>query len=121
MILRPKNRKLTGSGVRKGGINTDHTLQVATSVDQRPIFRFSYVKSESSVINFKAMIFQDALTQNMVKIKVQQSLYRPITGSVGYRRLRFPYFMTAHEGGKWSALCTGRFHPPGNIPGILFC
>jgi hypothetical protein len=32
--MRPMNRKLTGIGVKKGGVNTDHTLQVVTSVDQ---------------------------------------------------------------------------------------
>ena len=44
------------------------------------------------------------------------------TGPEGSRKLRFPDFVTtAQDGGRLSALRTGRFYPPGNTPGIRFC
>ena len=40
----------------------------------------------------------------------------------GSRKLRFPVFMqTAQDGGRLSALRTGRPYPPGNTPGTHFC
>jgi hypothetical protein len=36
--------------------------------------------------------------------------------------LRYPYFVTtAQNGGRLSALRTGRFYPSGNTPGTHFC
>ena len=47
---------------------------------------------------------------------------RAWTGPEGSRKLRFPDFMTmAQDGGRLTALRTGRFYPPGNIPGTHFC
>jgi len=44
------------------------------------------------------------------------------TGPEGSRKLRFPDFVTtAQDGGRLSALCTGRLLPPGNTPGTRFC
>jgi len=44
------------------------------------------------------------------------------TGPEGSRKLRFPDFITtAQDGGRLSALCTGRLYPPGNTPGTHFC
>ena len=40
----------------------------------------------------------------------------------GSRKLRFPDFVTtAQDGGRLSALRTGRLLPPGNAPGTHFC
>ena len=44
------------------------------------------------------------------------------TGPEGLRELSFPDFVTtAQDGGRLSALSTGRFLPPGNNPGTHFC
>jgi hypothetical protein len=44
------------------------------------------------------------------------------TGPEGSRKLRFPDFVTtAQDGGRLSALSTGRFLPPGNTSGTHFC
>ena len=44
------------------------------------------------------------------------------TGQEGSRKLRLPDFMTmVQNGGRLSALRTGRFLPPGNTPGTHFC
>jgi hypothetical protein len=44
------------------------------------------------------------------------------SGPEGYKKLRFPDFVTtAQDGGRLSALRTGCFLPPGNIPGTHFC
>ena len=44
------------------------------------------------------------------------------SGPEGSRKLRFPDFVkTAKDGGRLSALCTGRLYPPRNIPGTHFC
>ena len=43
-------------------------------------------------------------------------------GSEGSRKLRFPDFVTtAQDGGRLTALRTGRLYAPGNIPGTYFC
>jgi len=43
------------------------------------------------------------------------------SGPEGSRKLRLPDFMTtAQDGGRLSALCTGRLYPPGNTPGTHF-
>jgi len=44
------------------------------------------------------------------------------TGPEGSRKLRLPDFVTtAQDGGRLSALRTGRFLPPGNTRGTHFC
>jgi len=44
--------------------------------------------------------------------KVNQSHYRPGQAQRVLRKLRFPDFMTtAQDGGRLSALCTGRLYP----------
>jgi len=44
------------------------------------------------------------------------------TGPEDSRKLRLPDFVTAaQDGGRLSALRTGRFLPPGNTPGTHFC
>ena len=44
------------------------------------------------------------------------------SGPEGSRKLRFPDSVTtAQDGGRLSALHTGRFLPPGNTPGTHFC
>ena len=44
------------------------------------------------------------------------------TGPEGSRKLRLQDFVTtAQDGGRLSALRTGRFLPPGNTPGTDFC
>jgi len=48
----------------------------------------------------------------MVKIKVKHSLYRPGQAQRVLGKLRFPDFVTtAQDGGKLSALRTGRLYP----------
>ena len=43
-------------------------------------------------------------------------------GPEGSRKLRFPDFATtAQDGGRMSALRTGRLYAPGNTPGTHFC
>jgi len=45
-------------------------------------------------------------------VKVNQSHYRPGQAQRVLRKLRFPDFVTtAQDGGRLSALCTGRFYP----------
>jgi len=47
-----------------------------------------------------------------VKVKVKQAHYRPGQAQRVMRKLRFPDFMTtAQDGGRLSALCTGRLYP----------
>ena len=47
-----------------------------------------------------------------VKVKVRQSCYRPGQAQRVLRKLRFPDFVTtAQDGGKVSALRTGRLYP----------
>ena len=47
-----------------------------------------------------------------VKVKVNQSNYRPGQDQTVLRKLRFPNFMTtAQDGGRLSALRTGRLYP----------
>ena len=44
------------------------------------------------------------------------------SGPEGSRKLSFPDFVTtAQDGGRLSALRTGRILPPGNSPGTHFC
>ena len=46
---------------------------------------------------------------------------RPIHGSLGVKRLRFPdYVTTAQDGGKVVSLTQRPFLPPGNTPGTHF-
>jgi len=46
------------------------------------------------------------------KVKVKQSRYRPGVAPEGSRKLRFPDFVTtAQDGGRLSALRTGRLYP----------
>jgi len=48
----------------------------------------------------------------VVKVKVKQSLYRPGQAWRILRKLRFPDFVTtAQDGGRLSALRTGRLYP----------
>jgi len=55
------------------------------------------------------------------KVKVQQSHYRPAVAQRILRKLRFPDFMTtAQDGGRFSALCTGRLYPRETLL-VLFC
>ena len=47
---------------------------------------------------------------------------RPIYGSLGVKRLRFPDFMTtAQDGGKVVSLTHRPSLPPGNTPGTHLC
>jgi hypothetical protein len=46
-----------------------------------------------------------------IKVKVKQSPLQAWTGPQGSRKLRFPDFVTAQDGGRLSALRTGRFYP----------
>jgi len=58
----------------------------------------------------------------MVKVKVEQSHYMPGQAQRVPRKLGFPDFMTtAQDGGRFSALHTGRLYPQGNNPGTHFC
>jgi len=58
----------------------------------------------------------DALPRNLLgvteKVKVKQFRYRPGQAEKVLRKLRFPDFMTtAQDGGRLSALYTGRLYP----------
>jgi hypothetical protein len=54
--------------------------------------------------------------------KVKQSHYMPGQAQRVLKKLRIPDFMTtAQDGGRLSALRTGRLYPPGNTPGTHFC
>jgi hypothetical protein len=58
-------------------------------------------------------------TTKMVKIKVEQSHYRPGQAQRVFRKLRFPAFVrTAQDGGRLSALRAGRLYPQ-EIPLVL--
>jgi hypothetical protein len=52
------------------------------------------------------------MKRNAFKVKVKQSHYRPGQGQRVLRKLRFPDFVTtAQDGGRLSALRTGRLYP----------
>jgi len=52
----------------------------------------------------------------------KRSHYRPGQAQRVLTKLRFPDFMTmAQDGGRLSALRTGRLYPAGNTPGTHFC
>jgi len=54
-----------------------------------------------------------------IKVKVKQYHYRPGQAQRISRKLRFPDFVTtAQDGGRLSAVCTGRFYPQ-DIPLVL--
>jgi len=56
------------------------------------------------------------------KKKVKTVPLQTWTGPEGPRKLRFPDFVrTSQDGGRLSALRTGRHYPPVNTPGTLFC
>ena len=44
-------------------------------------------------------------------LKVKQSHYRPGKAQRVLRKLRFPDFVTTQDGGRFSALRTGRLYP----------
>ena len=51
--------------------------------------------------------------RNFLNVKVKQSHYRPGQAQRVLRKLRFPDFVTkAQDGGRLSALRTGRLYPP---------
>jgi hypothetical protein len=55
------------------------------------------------------------------KVKGKTLLLQAWNGPEGSRKLRFPDFVTtAQDGGRLSALSTGRLYPPGNVPGTHF-
>ena len=56
-------------------------------------------------------MFWALIRSSRLKAKVKQSHYRPDTGPEGARKLRFPDFVTtAQDGGRLSALRTGRLY-----------
>jgi len=63
----------------------------------------------------------DLQDRNIVQGKGKAVPLQAWTGPEGSRKLRLPDFMTtAQDGGRLSALCTGRLYPPGNTPGTHF-
>jgi hypothetical protein len=54
------------------------------------------------------------------RLLVKAVLLQACAGPDGSRRSRLPDFLTkAHEGGRLSAVRTGRVYPPGKIPGTV--
>jgi hypothetical protein len=64
----------------------------------------------------------DNVTFGFHTVGKKHSYYRPVQahrvpGGRGSQISR----QSAHQGGRLSAVCTGRVYPPGNIPGTHFC
>jgi len=59
----------------------------------------------------------------VTKVKVQQSLYWPITDRRGFQEVEAPGFpyVWHMKVVRLSALCTIHVYTPGNIPGTCFC
>ena len=67
------------------------------------------------------LVLQDAIIEGG-KGKGKAVPLQAWTGPEGSRNLRFPDIVTtAQDGGRLSALRTGRFLPPGSTPGTHFC
>ena len=57
----------------------------------------------------------------MLKDKSKSAPLQAWSGPEGSRRLRFPEFITARDGGKVVSLTHRPPLPPGNTPGTHFC
>ena len=79
---------------------------------------------QSASADVAAVGYQELLCQ-VIQVTHSKGKAVPLqawSGPEGYRKLRFPDFMTtAQEGGKFVSLTHRPLLPPGNSPGTHFC
>ena len=87
---------------------------------------FAYFFNDSGEVQPRTPPHETAHVSHFPKMYVVEAIkaipLQARSGPEGPRKLRFPDFVTTvQDGGRLSALRTGRLYPPGNTPGTHFC